>query len=88
MGRYGNRYGWRPYVSVAKRRQQAAKKMQSLRKKGVDIQPVEIQGRLVSGIVEVVTLRAHRLRVRHIPAYTVVIIDRMLARFVPRKGAH
>lgn len=38
------RYGWRPYVPVAKRRQRAAKKMQQLRKKGMEILPVEIEG--------------------------------------------
>jgi uncharacterized Zn finger protein len=41
-------YGWRPYVPVAVRRQRAKKKMESLRKKGVNIQPVEIQGRKIA----------------------------------------
>ncbi len=41
-------YEWRPYVSVATRRRQALKKMESLRKKGVDIQPVEIEGRKIA----------------------------------------
>ncbi|MCH8042470.1 MAG: hypothetical protein IID44_02015 [Planctomycetes bacterium] len=38
---------WKPYVPVARRRQQAKKKMQALRKKGVDIQPIEIAGRKI-----------------------------------------
>ena len=43
-----NGYGWRPYVPVAQRRAKARKKMDSLRKKGVDIQPVEIEGRKIA----------------------------------------
>jgi uncharacterized Zn finger protein len=47
MGYYG--YGsWAPYVSVAERRAKAKKKMDALRKKGVDIQPVEIEGRKIA----------------------------------------
>ena len=42
------RYDWKPYVPVAKRRRQARKKMESLRKKGVDIQPIEIEGRKIA----------------------------------------
>jgi len=34
-------YGFRPYVSVAKRRARARKKMDALRKKGVDVRPVQ-----------------------------------------------
>ena len=41
-------YGWRPYVSVAKRRLQAHRKMDALRKKGANIQPVEIEGRKIA----------------------------------------
>ena len=41
-------YGWKPYVPVAKRRQKARKKMETLRKKGVDIQPIEIEGRKIA----------------------------------------
>jgi len=41
-------YGWRPYVSVAQRRRQAVVEMQRLRKQGVDIQPVEIEGRKIA----------------------------------------
>jgi len=39
---------WAPYVPVAVRRSRATKKMNSLRKKGVDIQPVEIEGRKIA----------------------------------------
>jgi uncharacterized Zn finger protein len=48
MARYGYDYGWRPYVSVAERRRKAAKKMAALRKKGINIQPVEIEGRKIA----------------------------------------
>jgi uncharacterized Zn finger protein len=40
--------GWRPYVSVAERRAQALREMNKLRKKGEDIQPVEIEGRTIA----------------------------------------
>ena len=43
-----NGYGWRPYVPVAQRRARARRKMDGLRKKGVDIQPVEIEGRKIA----------------------------------------
>ncbi len=39
---------WAPYVPVAERRLRAKKKMDALRKKGVDIQPVEIEGRKIA----------------------------------------
>ena len=39
---------WAPYVPVAERRATAAKKMQQLKKKGMAIQPVEIQGRTIA----------------------------------------
>jgi uncharacterized Zn finger protein len=39
---------WAPYVPVAKRREKAAKKMQQLRKKGMTIQPIEIEGRTIA----------------------------------------
>jgi uncharacterized Zn finger protein len=46
---YGNYYGgWAPYVPVAERRRRARKKMEALRKKGVDIQPVTIDGRKIA----------------------------------------
>jgi len=41
-------YEWKPYVPVAVRRQKARRKMETLRKKGVDIQPIEIQGRKIA----------------------------------------
>jgi uncharacterized Zn finger protein len=43
MSRYDN-YGWSPYVSAAERRAIARKKMDKLRKQGVNIQPVVIEG--------------------------------------------
>jgi uncharacterized Zn finger protein len=41
-------YEWKPYVSVAQRRRKAEKKMAALRKKGVDVQPVVIDGRKIA----------------------------------------
>jgi uncharacterized Zn finger protein/DNA-binding XRE family transcriptional regulator len=41
-------YGWRPYVPVAVRQARAWSKMEKLRKKGVCIQPVEIEGRKIA----------------------------------------
>ena len=40
--------GWAPYVPVAERRRRAMKKMDVLRKKGIDIQPVQIDGRTIA----------------------------------------
>lgn len=42
------KYGYRPYVPVAKRRKNSLQKMNKLRKKGVNIQPVEIEGRKIT----------------------------------------
>lgn len=44
-------YGWewRPYVPVAQRRARALKQMDKLRKKGANIQPVQIAGRQIAG---------------------------------------
>jgi uncharacterized Zn finger protein len=39
---------WKPYVSVAERRRRAAKKMDALRKKGVAVQPIQIEGRKIA----------------------------------------
>ena len=39
-----SRYGWGRYVPVAERRAKARKKMEALRKKGLDVSPVEIEG--------------------------------------------
>ncbi|MCX7803657.1 MAG: hypothetical protein N3A38_00570 [Planctomycetota bacterium] len=41
-------YGWRPYVPVWKRQAQAEREMAKLRKEGVDVQPVEIEGREIA----------------------------------------
>src|ERR1035437_5998594 len=40
-------YGWRPYVSVAKRRQKAAKAMAKFKKKGHPVSPVVVEGRTI-----------------------------------------
>lgn len=39
---------WAPYVPVAQRRRRAMRKMESLRKKGTNIQPVHIEGRKIT----------------------------------------
>lgn len=39
---------WRPYVSVAQKRANAMKKIEKMRKKGVIIQPIEIEGRTIA----------------------------------------
>ena len=41
-------YSWAPYVPVAERRRRAKRKMEALRKRGVDIQPIEIEGRKIA----------------------------------------
>ena len=41
-------YNWKPYVPVAKRRQQAMRQMEALRKKGGDVQPIAIEGRKIA----------------------------------------
>lgn len=41
-------HAWKPYVPVAQRRAQALREMQKLRKKGVKIEPVEVQGRKIA----------------------------------------
>jgi uncharacterized Zn finger protein len=43
-----NYYGFRPYVSVAERRQKAAREMAKLAKKGKTIRPVQIEGRTIA----------------------------------------
>ncbi|VAX12765.1 zinc finger, SWIM-type [hydrothermal vent metagenome] len=40
--------GWAPYVPVAKRRANAAKEIKKLSKKGMKIDPIEIQGRKIA----------------------------------------
>jgi len=41
-------YEWKPYVPVAKRRKQAAKRLAKLKKKGQAISPVVIEGRVIA----------------------------------------
>ena len=41
-------YSWKPYVSVAERHRRARRQMEKLRKKGVDIQPIAIEGRRIA----------------------------------------
>lgn len=41
-------YGWSPYVPVAQRRAKAQKQMDKLRKKGKNIQPIEVEGRKIT----------------------------------------
>ncbi len=50
MGWYSrNRYDrWAPYVSVADRKENAAKKVAQLKKKGQDVSPVVLQGRTIA----------------------------------------
>jgi uncharacterized Zn finger protein len=43
-----SRWGWGRYVPVAERRAKARKKMEKLRKQGLDIRPVEISGRTIA----------------------------------------
>jgi uncharacterized Zn finger protein len=40
-------WGWKPYVSVAERRQQASREMAKLTKKGSSVSPVIIEGRAI-----------------------------------------
>ncbi len=42
------RYGWKPYVPVGQRRKSAEQAMGRLRKSGVSLQPVRIEGRLIA----------------------------------------
>ncbi len=41
-------WGYRPYVSVAQRREKAGRKMDKLRKQGINVQGVEIAGRTIA----------------------------------------
>ena len=43
-----NGYGWSPYVPVAKRKEQAAKLLQSMQKKGQTLNPIVIEGRAIT----------------------------------------
>ena len=40
--------GWSPYVPVAQRRAKAAKEINKLRKKGMEIEPIEVEGRKIA----------------------------------------
>jgi uncharacterized Zn finger protein len=40
-------YGWRPYVSAAQRRRDAASEMARLKKKGLAVSPVVVEGRTI-----------------------------------------
>lgn len=40
--------GWPPYVPVAKRREQAAKQVAKMKKKGMNVFPIVIEGRLIA----------------------------------------
>src|SRR3990167_3523732 len=41
-------FGYAPYVPVVERRRQAKKKIEKLRKKGMDVQPIELEGRKIT----------------------------------------
>lgn len=43
-----SRWGWSPYVPVAVRKAKALKQMDKLRKKGMAIQPIKIEGRTIA----------------------------------------
>jgi uncharacterized Zn finger protein len=45
MGWYGD---YRPYVSVAQRRREAQREVEKRRKKGLDVQPIVIEGRVIA----------------------------------------
>jgi len=45
---YGSYGGWAPYVSVAERRAKAAKELSKMKKNGMNVQPVEINGRKIA----------------------------------------
>jgi uncharacterized Zn finger protein len=44
----GWQYGFRPYVSVAQRRREAQRELEKLRKKGLIVQPITIDGRVIA----------------------------------------
>lgn len=41
-------YGWAPYVTVAERRAKAQKQLEKMRKKGLNVQPVQLSGRKIA----------------------------------------
>ena len=48
MGYDDYRYGWRPYVSVGERKRKADREIARLRKAGVEVQPVTIEGNAIA----------------------------------------
>ena len=48
MGRYDDYYGYKPYVSVAQRRAQAAREVAKRIKKGQSVSPIVIEGRTIA----------------------------------------
>ena len=48
MGYDDNHGGWRPYITVAQRRRQAAREVAALRKKGRSVDPVNIDGQKIA----------------------------------------
>ena len=48
MGYNDDYYGWRPYISVAQRRRQAAREVAALKKRGRAVDPVSIEGRKIA----------------------------------------
>ncbi|HET6629172.1 MAG TPA: hypothetical protein VFG91_05325 [Woeseiaceae bacterium] len=46
--RWSSYDNWRPYVPVAKRRREAARKVAGMKKRGHDVSPVEIEGRKIA----------------------------------------
>jgi hypothetical protein len=41
-------YGWAPYVPVAERRAKAQKQLEKMKKKGLNVQPVQLSGRKIA----------------------------------------
>jgi hypothetical protein len=60
-------YRWKPYVSAAKRRQRAAKKIAKLKKSGRVINPVEIEGRKIARTFWGEVDRKNKLRFQQCP---------------------
>ncbi len=48
MGYYNDDYGWPVYVSAAERKAKTAKHIEKLKKKGLTLQPVHVEGRLIA----------------------------------------
>lgn len=41
-------YGWKPYISVAQRKEKSLKKIKTLQKKGLDVQPIELENKKIA----------------------------------------